>query len=369
MYKQNFYAIAHNPNSIIEAEQFLKAGANALGPDIRFANGTYYVSHGGPGSNPTTEEHTLKNYLTGLIDLLTTGNYNLAMIVFDVKDPFFDINDFSSFIVTNFLQFESCKNVAVIISTAKLSDVGFLTNYNQKHANIGIAIDEHSNPEEVYCALTSHSQKNIAYANGITSILPKPGLFHSICEAKFLQAKPDGFKLVYVWVLKTENSMCNYLRAGVDGIILDLEEVPLMLSTLQQPEFSDRYQLATQVYNSWSNTTSIYGLTIKTSNALWAGTDASIRFRLSGTTGSLQTIINTRLDKMMERGNTNHITLQGQDIGTIESLEIELLNTSTGCGWLPEYIETEHNSINSSFTFTESDWLDEKHPVLKKQVD
>ncbi|HYY94998.1 MAG TPA: hypothetical protein VE713_10795 [Pyrinomonadaceae bacterium] len=36
MQKRKFYIIAHNPNTLREAEDFLKADANALEPDICF---------------------------------------------------------------------------------------------------------------------------------------------------------------------------------------------------------------------------------------------------------------------------------------------------------------------------------------------
>ena len=99
MHRQKLYIIGHNPNTLSEAEEFLRAGANALEPDICYdpeKPERFFVSHGTIGAHPFTAEHSLVAYLTGLRELLTntSNNFNLALIAFDTKTPSFDINEF-----------------------------------------------------------------------------------------------------------------------------------------------------------------------------------------------------------------------------------------------------------------------------------
>src|SRR5258707_585351 len=143
MQKQKFYIIAHNPNTLGEAEDFMKAGANALEPDICFDEnkpGQFFVSHGTFGANPFTEEHSLVTYLTGLRKLITDpqNNFNLALIAFDTKTPSFDINKFIKLVVDNFSSFPICDGVAILITVSSLSHIGFLNAYDQTNGNVAV---------------------------------------------------------------------------------------------------------------------------------------------------------------------------------------------------------------------------------------
>jgi hypothetical protein len=56
MHRRKFYIIGHNPDTLGEAADFMRAGANALEPDICFdaaKPGQFFVSHGGFGAQLT----------------------------------------------------------------------------------------------------------------------------------------------------------------------------------------------------------------------------------------------------------------------------------------------------------------------------
>ena len=83
--------MGHNPNTIEEADAFLRHGANALEPDIVYADGQFYVSHEPQLSYKDVP--VLQEYLGQLKKLLLGEQYNLALIVWDIEtvnfDPFF----------------------------------------------------------------------------------------------------------------------------------------------------------------------------------------------------------------------------------------------------------------------------------------
>ncbi len=191
MQKRKFYILAHNPNTLQEAEDFLKVGANALEPDVCFDAETterFFVSHGTFGSNPFTREHSLVSYLQGLRRMLTdAGNgYNLALIAFDIKTPAFDINEFVGVVFDNFSVHPVCSGVAILITVSSLSDIGFLNAYDGTKDNVAVGVDEEKSAADVQAGFTEGAQKRFTYANGSILTVIKFGLFKSIMTAKGL---------------------------------------------------------------------------------------------------------------------------------------------------------------------------------------
>src|SRR5215213_2864132 len=98
--RRPFYIIAHDPNSIEEAKKYLELGVNALEPDIVHAEGKFYVTH-----NPHLSYDnipTVQQYLGQLKELLLDDQYNLALIIWDIKDTDFDLNEFMAIVKENF---------------------------------------------------------------------------------------------------------------------------------------------------------------------------------------------------------------------------------------------------------------------------
>ena len=149
--KQQFYIIAHNPNTVADALEYMKAGANALEPDVCFSArhpDRYYVSHDHVSSNPDSHdfdfEHSLKNYMSQLRSVLVERKFNLALITFDYKDaPHGDINEMLKIVQDNFSSHEPiCQGVALCVTVAHLGDAGFLNKYSQNIPNAGVIIDQ-----------------------------------------------------------------------------------------------------------------------------------------------------------------------------------------------------------------------------------
>ena len=373
MQKQKFYIIGHNPNTLEEAEDFLKAGANALEPDICFDASKpeqFFVSHGPPLGNPFTAEHSLVKYLTGLRKLITDPsiNYNLAMITFDIKTPTFDINKFISLVFDNFSSFPICDGVALIITVPSLTSVTFLNAYDQTKANLAIGVDDEKSAKNVEAAFKAGGQKTIIYANGNIVGNVELGLFKSIMAAKGLQVPGNSFRLIYTWVLHRKSAIRSYLDLHIDGIIVDLDVVPRLLKILREDHFSAMYELAHNSYNPFVGPPpSRYLLTIKTRDANFAGTDVPVKFTLVGLKGMLETTLDCDFKDVMERGETDFLTLEGNDIGQIVCLTVAQLRSGINSGWLPESIKLESPLIPTPMTFNygPNEWVDLEHPITK----
>jgi hypothetical protein len=377
MHKQKLYIIGHNPNTLQEAEGFLKAGANALEPDICYDAGKperFFVSHGTIGSNPYTPEHSLVTYLSGLRQMLTdpANNFNLALIAFDTKTPSFDINEFIGIVFEHFSGFEVCRDVAILITVGSLSDIAFLNAYDQTKASVAVGIDEEGSPAKVEEGFRSEGQRSFTYANGNLFPAIKFGLFKSIMTAKGLQARAgdEGFKLIYAWVLNSDSYLRSYLDLHIDGMIVDQHTVPHLLEIMNEDHFAEMYELARSGHNPFAATAPPrYLLTIQTSDTHMSGTDVPVKFTLEGSRGLLESTLDCDFRDVMERGGTDFLVLEGKDIGDILSLTIAEQSSGLNSGWLPESIRLESSLIQSplTFSFNRDEWLRFGQPITKQQ--
>jgi hypothetical protein len=381
---QQFYVIGHNPNTKDDAESYLKAGCNALEPDVCFSSkpshpDRYYVSHDHVSSDQDSydfdHEHSLANYMLGIKDLILRNNYNLALIWFDYKDsPDGDINDLLQIVHDNFTVYDQkCANVAIMVSVAHISDAAFVNNYDQSISNAGVAIDQDDNAEGVLNNFTAALETRFAYADGIMVGGSPIGIYKSVMQAKVLQAQatdPDKqFKMVHTWVLAADNSLRSYLDLHIDGIIVNVSTVPTLLSILQEPHYQPMYKLAVNGYNPWgAPPIPKYWGKVQTADTMWAGTDALVNLTLTGTNGSLVCPIHGDWAGVLEQGDENNVTWQGFDLGTITSLKAELGNNAgSGPDWLPAMITVGGNLMPETlfFNFGPNDWVKFGAPITK----
>ncbi len=376
MQKRKFYIIAHNPNTLDEAEEFLKAGANALEPDVCFDASKperFFVSHGTFGSNPFDAAHSLVTYLQGLKAMLTDASkgYNLALIAFDTKTPTFDINEFVRVVTENFSGHPACDGVAILITVGSLSDIGFLNAYDQTRESVAVGIDEENSAEEVAAGFAGGGQRRFTYADG--SIVPslKPALFKAIMRGKALQTRGrgDGPSLVYSWVISREHPIRSYLHLHVDGMIVDVGVVPHLLELLREEVYGRTYELAARGYNPFNAPPPpAYLLTIRTRDAQFAGTDAPVKFTLQGAAGVLESTLDADFRGVLERGGEDFLTLEGTDVGEVTSLTIAAQGKGLNPDWLPESVTLESPLLPAPLTFQydPEDWLKFGRPLTKQ---
>ena len=370
--KRKFFIIGHNPNTLAEAKEFLDKGANALEPDIVYAEGRFYVSHLPQLSYENVL--TVEEYLHGLKKLLLSESYNLALLVFDIKETDFDPNLFIDIVKENFSG-GPCDGVSMLITNADNHD--FLNRYRGGYDNVGVGVDESNTPpSQLQEIFKKGGQQNFSYADGITTFLTKPGVFKNITEAQHCRNKnePASFKIIYTWVLSHEASMRKYLDTYIDGIMVDAGSVTRLKDLIAGEPYCDAYELAQNGYNSFTATPPPkYFLSVHTADQFLAGTNAKILFTLTGSSGlTLKGLpYNANVDGALEKGSITDICLEGLELGEITSLTIEALTNGIDAGWLPETISVESKLLQNkvNFVFNENgkeEWITKKGgPLIK----
>jgi len=371
--KRPFYIIAHNPNTIEEAKQFLDLGVNGLEPDIVHADGKFYVSHLPHVSYEGVP--TVQEYLQQLKDLLLEKSYNLALMIWDIKDTDFDPNKFIAIVKENFSG-KPFDGVAMLMTHS--DDHAFINQYHGNYANVGVGLDESDlTPGELEKIFINGGQKNFTYADGITTFLNKPGVFKNVTTAQQCRNEHEGasFKFIYTWVLSLEDALRKYLNTYIDGIMVDTGAVQKLKELLGTAPYNEAYELAKNGYNPFAaSPIPRYNLEIKTANEFMAGTDAQLRFTLTGSDGrSLARLpYHSHSAGALEKGTTTRISIEGMDVGEIKSLTIEMLTDGIGSGWLPEYITVEskllREKIHFHFDKEGKEWITKKAgPVTKER--
>jgi hypothetical protein len=370
--KRSFYIIGNNPNTIEEAEEFLQNGANALEPDVVYEDGQFYISHNQHFSYKNVP--TLKGYLQELKALLLAEQYNLALIVWDIKTINFDPNHFIDIVKENFSG-EPCDGVAMLITHA--DDHVFLNRFTSRYDNIGIGVDESDlSPSELEGIFKNANQRNFSYADGITTILNKPGVYKNITEALYCrnENEPASFGIIYTWVLSLESSLRKYLDLYIDGIMVGTGSTKLLHGLITNAPYNEAYEIAQNGFNPFAALPiPKYKLTVETKDTFLAGTDARILFTLTGSTGQSLTGLpfNGNLIGALERGTITYVMLEGLDLGEIKSLSVEAITCGIAADWLPGTITVESRCLKEklNFIFNSSDqeeWVTNKGGKLTK---
>ena len=370
--KRPFFIIGHNPNTIEEAREFLQNGANALEPDIVCADGQYYVSH--------TRHLSYKNipllteYLRELKAMLLAEQYNLALIIWDIKTVNFDPNHFMDTVKKHFSG-EPFEGIIMLITND--DDYDFLNRFISRYQNVGIGLDESDiPPSQLEKIFKNANQRNFSYADGITTFLSKPGVYENITEAVNCryENEPGSFGLIYTWVLSMKASICKYLDIYIDGIMVDVASVDLLKELIANPPYNEVYELAQNGYNPFvAVPIPKYKLSIETKDKFMAGTNAQILFTLTGNSGeSLKSLpFDGSLAGALERGSITHVMLEGIDLGEIKCLAVEALTDGLGAGWMPGTITVESPNLKERLNFIfnsngQEEWVTAKGGSLTK---
>lgn len=366
--KKKFYIIGHNPNSIEEVKKCLSDGANAIEPDIHYdeKKKEFYVYHMKKEKNSPL----LKDYLQELETILKTTEYEnkLAMITFDIKTPTFDINVFFELVEVHFANY--FHKILILATVASLENAQhmvrgelFFNQNRQRFPNSALGIDGENDIDGIDSYFKSYDQKNYFFADGITSLLPGPNVFHSISSALAKKATGNSFKLVYAWTINKEIGMKNYIDLGVDGLLTDdITE----LSNLLKTNYKDTHELAKMGDNTFATIPDpAYILTVKTSDIIEAGTNSIININIIGSNGSLNKKVSGSYKGMFERGDVNHIVING-DVGQISSITVKLDDPKIKYKWHLSTINIKSNITNESMDFVFNQWIDENGVTISQ---
>jgi glycerophosphoryl diester phosphodiesterase len=325
-----FYIIAHRVNDTVSISRVITEGANAIECDVRHVDGRFIVSHNWPDLNPVDLEAYLQS-----IAATARNNNRLALVIFDCKEnsptlavPFLEA-------IRNHLTNQISLNV--LISIASYDDRQFLASLaGQLSAREAVAIDQDDDPARVSGFFQGLRIQNHAYGNGIAAVLWEnpfaPNVPPSIMEAIAHKALRRGIRFVYVWTLDDKGSMRDYLRMGVDGIMTN--DVNDLVEVIGESEFQAKVKFAARSHKPFDQSTlPAYVLTLRTGIRGSAGTDSNLRFNLVGERGTISTRINAKPTGLFEQGQTNRVTLIGEDVGTLQKLTISRDSAGNAPGW------------------------------------
>ena len=239
---RQFFIIGHNPNRVVDAINYLQAGANAIEPDIHFVNGICYV-----GEGTTSTDLTLTDYLEGLSSILDIHTELIpSLITFDTKNSTGDIKALFENIQTNFSN--KFKDTVIFVTRSQATEEEYVFFEPSVPTKYALGIDEHTEPEFVDAFFKSMNVPNYTYADGISIQVPLLADLYldRIKRAITMRDKGNSFKLVYSWTIDESYEIESFLKLNPDGLITDS---PSNLKEIITTKFSTQYQIAKLGYN------------------------------------------------------------------------------------------------------------------------
>ena len=366
MASRPFYVIAHMCNTPDDVEAALKAGANAIECDIDVdKNGNPYVHHPYPSEKPLEDKSTpLSEYFTRLRGFMSQYP-KLALAIFDCK---FDREKWPG--MASLLQrvrseltagVGSSLNVLFTVAELKDADVFFPAKVELAALPLkdreGIGIDYENSPESVAKFFADRGATNSCYANGISFSPLGPRVRSSVSRAI---ADLYGSKLVYVWTVHREDQMCDYLRMGVDGIMVD--DVEALASILQGNEFKDTVRLASRDESAFQiEHFPAYQITIRTGDRWGAGTDANVKIQLTGSVGETPwLLLSTPDEDDFERAAQDTFVVTSDDVGDLSQVSLQQDTAHAASDWYVDWVQVRrYNRVWQTYCDV---WLDDAAP-------
>ena len=322
-----FYLIAHMCNSPDEAAEAMALGANAIECDIDLPDEPTEISLGKEifewefvvSHPPTVIGFPIKRYLDELAKLLKV-NKHVALVYFDIKDPGVNLARLREIIHTHLTDVVP---VHIILSHAEYDGRRIFDPIKQDTPGEGLLIDMDAYPSRVADFFEGKGLTRFGYGHGVAV----PGVPVEIPSAvmrgvafKWLSAK---LRFVCTYTLEDDDSMRDYIAKGVDGILVNNNNILALKAIFNECAGKYRLRLAEREDDPFDLPVHpSYVLKVKTAAVGGAGTDANLTFELRGSAGTVKTTIDAYPAGLFEAGDTNLVTLIGKDVGTIKDLTL-----------------------------------------------
>jgi len=364
-----FYIFGHNPNSISAVIDALRAGANAIEPDVNVFEdnqGRLCISEVKPLLDPDAggdeDAPTLEQYLHELHGVAQAFP-QLACVVFDCK-PKVATAEHGATLLAAIRQYLTPDNdLNIIISVSSLSEFAIFERIRSiLGPREGCMIDEENDPSEVAAHFVGAGIDHGCYGNGnhFQNPVTSPNLRPSIELACGLRASRNAFRFIYEWTNNSDDLMREFIRTGVDGIITD--DVAVLKAITEEDEFQTVIRYATRSDNPFTATNANYALFIHTGDVHMGGTDANVTFTLKGTLGTASKVVDTSLDGRMERDDWNVVTVQSSDLGDLRSITVQRDNDGNDPDWFLDRILVQSAKFGASKQAVFNRWIDTKAP-------
>ncbi len=354
-----FWIYGHNPNTKTDVIDALKAGANALEPDVMVLskhatfNGKLIpqgiVVYHDNVLVTTRNPLTLNAYLDFVHD--QAAKYpKLALIMIDIKEPVVtrQPNGDNGPIIVKSVHDHLLRigkpdeiKLKVIYSVGPDSDSTIFKNMVPLlTSNEGIQEDGTNDPDAMINNFqTKYPLKTQNYAFGDGTLfadlnLLGPNTLQAIEQSAYKRADLGLPKSSYAFDIIDLATMEEYITTGADALITDNVT---MLSKLVAARTDIR--LATINDSPFKPLNEAYALKVYTANTTSAGTDAKLTFTLTGCNGSATTTINASRHGRMDQGATNYVTLPSKDLGKLTKLTVSRDNSGSSPDWDLETID------------------------------
>jgi len=339
------YLIGHNTNSLEEIERGLMSGLNAFEIDLNIdANREIFVSH--DYVDPTflgfEAPPRLVPFLQGLREI-ADGDERVALVVFDFK---FSASDLGASVLRAVREHLTLGNgLRVIYSIGKLEQARTLfESFGGKLApNEGLMIDEEADPAQVSEFFERHDIVHACYGDGITTLagvgLPTPALIAEMDLAVALRSMGE-LRFVYPWVLVEADTIREFLRIGVSGVMVDTDNAATLASVVAEPEFAARLHLARRDDDPFALDDSLL-LEVRTSDVTFAGTDARITFTLTPKQGpAVVRSVDAHANGRFERASTTFVSCSGVQLAPddISAISVAQDGAGTAADWRLEFV-------------------------------
>ncbi|MBI2769191.1 MAG: hypothetical protein HYX47_06190 [Burkholderiales bacterium] len=226
-----FYVMAHNPNHAKDALAYLKAGANALEPDLRFVDGEIRVHdqfviagmrfrfpvHDGRGP-------TLREYLRELREGIGASGRPPALIAWDLK-PDFDFKWLRIAVETVREEFLTAyPNVSMLYTVGSPDGMAALQQLAPLlRPGEAVGIDDGMPHDEAH---TKFNALGAAYTFAHRADIAE------VQRAVALRDRGNSFRLVYAWTINDRDKLKALVDAGVNGVIVDMQSVATLCGLL-----------------------------------------------------------------------------------------------------------------------------------------
>jgi hypothetical protein len=336
-----FYLIGHNTNTIEEVRTGLARGLNAFEIDINVdERGRLFISHDRVSADSpfgVALPPCVEPFLVELGQLASSPEgAPMALVIFDCK---VESPEFAAELVqaTRMHLGERASGLPMIYSVPSVAAatkffepirVGLLPNE-------ALMIDEEDDAQAVAAFFAEREVARAAYGNGITTLvglgLPSPHLVSQMDDAVALMAL-GRLRFVYPWVLVAARTMEEFMRTGVSGIMVDLDDAPTLVDALRAPEFTDKLRVATRADDPFAPRDALV-LEITTADASRAGTDATVTFEVATADGrKFSRSLDGSLNGRLERGSLTYVTLPDATLPPEQIESITVVHDGSGLG-------------------------------------